>query len=157
MDWAHVCGINRGHSAARPSLQCDEVLVTSICLAFLIPVTRRSWGRPFVVERIDVVRDLNGYRQPDLVASFFCGRQMARTDQRDVFAEREVQLVHCLNRCVWSIPTRSLLPAGQDFAARRHQRPQKMECTATRRRRADEVPRAGPPTAKVHSGRMDLL
>ena len=28
-DWAQVCGINRGHSAGRLSLQCDEGLVTS--------------------------------------------------------------------------------------------------------------------------------
>ena len=38
MDWAQVCGINRGHSAGRLSLPGDEGLVTSICLAVAIPV-----------------------------------------------------------------------------------------------------------------------
>ena len=38
LDWAQVCGINRGHSAGRWSLPGDEGLVTSIGLAVAIPV-----------------------------------------------------------------------------------------------------------------------
>ena len=38
VDWAQVCGINRGHSAGRLSLPGDEGLVTSICLAVAIRV-----------------------------------------------------------------------------------------------------------------------
>ena len=38
VDWAQVCGIDRVHSAGRLSLQDDEGLVTSICLAAAIRV-----------------------------------------------------------------------------------------------------------------------
>ena len=31
---------------------------------------------------------------------FFGGRQMARTNRRDVLAAGEIQVVHCINRCV---------------------------------------------------------
>jgi hypothetical protein len=38
VDWAQLCGFNRGHSAGRRILPCGEGLVTSICLAAAIPV-----------------------------------------------------------------------------------------------------------------------
>ena len=32
-----------------------------------------------------------------MVDGFFCGRPLARTDRRDVLAEHEIQVVHCVN------------------------------------------------------------
>ena len=61
--------------------------------------TGKLWGQPSLARKIRVLRDLQNFsscRQPAVVDSYYCGRQMARTYQRDVLSEREVQVVQCI-------------------------------------------------------------
>jgi len=43
------------------------------------------------------LRALGGFQEQILVDGFFCGWPMARTDSREVLAEHEIQVVHCVN------------------------------------------------------------
>ena len=59
-----------------------------------------SWGQPSVTRQMSALcelRTLDGCQEQVLVDGFFCGRPLARTDCRDVLAEHEIQVVHCVN------------------------------------------------------------
>ncbi|RLT05948.1 MAG: hypothetical protein DWI22_12945 [Planctomycetota bacterium] len=74
---------------------------------------------------------MGGYLWQVLIDSFVGGKQMARTNRRDVLAAGEMQVVHCINRCVRRADLCGQDPViGTDYEHRRELIRQRLEFLA---------------------------
>ena len=77
------------------------------------------------------LRDVGSYLRHVLICVFWGGRNMARTNRRDVLAAGEIQVVHCINRCVRRVYLCGQDPlTGTDYEHRRELIRQRLEFLA---------------------------